>query len=48
VKPVVFQGPFNLQIGKVDKPNIEHPDDIIVKITSIARYTKVEHPQKKV
>jgi threonine dehydrogenase-like Zn-dependent dehydrogenase len=36
MKAVVFQGPFNLKIEKVDKPIIEHPDDIIVKITTTA------------
>jgi glutathione-independent formaldehyde dehydrogenase len=36
MKAVVFQGPFKLQIEDVPKPKIEHPDDIIVKITTTA------------
>jgi glutathione-independent formaldehyde dehydrogenase len=36
MKAVLYQGPFNLKVDQVPKPEIEHPDDIIVKITTTA------------
>jgi threonine dehydrogenase-like Zn-dependent dehydrogenase len=36
MKAVVFQGPFKLKVNEVPRPKIEHPDDVIVKITTTA------------
>jgi threonine dehydrogenase-like Zn-dependent dehydrogenase len=36
MKAVVFQGPFKLKVNEVPRPQIEHPDDVIVKITTAA------------
>src|SRR5271169_302005 len=36
MKAVVYQKPFTLKVEDVPKPKIEHPDDIIVKITTSA------------
>jgi len=36
MKAVVYQKPFTLKVEQVPKPKIEHPDDIIVKITTSA------------
>ena len=36
MKAVVFQGPFKLKVSEVPRPKIEHPDDVIVKITTTA------------
>jgi len=36
MKAVEYQKPFTLEVKEVPKPNIEHPDDIIVKITTTA------------
>ena len=34
MRAVVYEGPFKVSIGKVDKPKILHPNDVIVKGTS--------------
>jgi hypothetical protein len=36
MKAVVYQEPFKLKVEDVEKPKIEHPDDVIVKITTTA------------
>ena len=36
MKAVTFQGPKDIKVKNVDDPNIEKPDDIIVKVTSTA------------
>jgi len=36
MKAVVYQKPFTLKVEQVPRPKIEHPDDIIVKITTTA------------
>lgn len=34
MKAVNYQGPYKLKIEEVPRPTIEHPDDVIVKITT--------------
>ncbi|QIZ34641.1 glutathione-independent formaldehyde dehydrogenase [Saccharopolyspora sp. ASAGF58] len=36
MKAVVYQEPFSVAINEVDRPTIEHPNDVIVRITSTA------------
>lgn len=36
MKAVNYQGPFKVKVEEVDRPKIEHPDDVIVKITTSA------------
>jgi threonine dehydrogenase-like Zn-dependent dehydrogenase len=36
MKAVVYQGPFQVAVEEVDDPRIEHPNDVIVKITTSA------------
>ena len=34
MKAVVYQGPFNVAVEEVPDPELQHPNDVIVKITS--------------
>jgi Alcohol dehydrogenase GroES-associated len=34
MKALNYQGPFKVKVEEVPKPTIEHPDDVIVKITT--------------
>ncbi|KAI2716338.1 transcriptional regulator family: C2H2 zinc finger and Fungal Specific TF [Penicillium roqueforti] len=36
MKALNYVGPYDVQVQDVEKPRLEHPDDIIVKITSAA------------
>jgi glutathione-independent formaldehyde dehydrogenase len=36
MKAVVYQGPFKVAVEDVENPRIEHPNDVIVRITSSA------------
>lgn len=36
MKAVCYKGPFSVEVQDVDTPSIEHPDDIIVKVTTSA------------
>ena len=36
MKAVNYQGPFKVKVEEVDHPKIEHPDDVIVKVTTSA------------
>ncbi|WP_190821146.1 glutathione-independent formaldehyde dehydrogenase [Saccharopolyspora pogona] len=36
MKAVVYQEPFSVAINEVDRPTIQHPNDVIVRITSTA------------
>jgi threonine dehydrogenase-like Zn-dependent dehydrogenase len=39
MKAVNYQGPFKVKIEDVPRPQIEHPDDVIVKVTTAGQYT---------
>lgn len=30
-----YLGPYRVQVQEVEKPKLEHPDDIIVKVTTV-------------
>lgn len=36
MKAVNYQGPFKVKVEEVERPKLEHPDDIIVKVTTAA------------
>jgi glutathione-independent formaldehyde dehydrogenase len=36
MKAVVYKGPFKVAVEDVEDPRIEHPNDVIVRITSTA------------
>lgn len=36
MKAVNYQGPFKVKVEEVDVPKVEHPDDIIVKVTTVS------------
>lgn len=38
MKALNYVGPYDVQVQDVEKPRLEHPDDIIVKITSVSYY----------
>jgi threonine dehydrogenase-like Zn-dependent dehydrogenase len=35
MKALNYVGPFKVQVQEVQKPKLAHPDDIIVKVTSV-------------
>jgi Alcohol dehydrogenase GroES-associated len=39
MKAVNYQGAFKVKVEDVPMPAIEHPDDIIVKVTTAGTYT---------
>ena len=36
MKAVVYKGPFKVAVEEVEKPGIQHPNDVIVRVTSTA------------
>src|SRR5260370_15746067 len=36
MRAVVYRGPFQVAVDNVEDPRVEHPNDVIVKITSTA------------
>jgi threonine dehydrogenase-like Zn-dependent dehydrogenase len=36
MKAVHYEGPFKVSVKEVELPRIEHPDDVIVKVTTAA------------
>ncbi|MDA3625801.1 glutathione-independent formaldehyde dehydrogenase [Saccharopolyspora oryzae] len=36
MKAVVYQEPFSVAVDEVDRPSIQHPNDVIVRVTSTA------------
>lgn len=34
MKALNYQGPFKVKVEEVPKPTIQHPDDVIVKVTT--------------
>jgi threonine dehydrogenase-like Zn-dependent dehydrogenase len=37
MKAVNYQGAFKVKVEDVPRPTIEHPDDVIVKVTTAGR-----------
>lgn len=31
-----YLGPYKVRVEEVEKPKLEHPDDIIVKVTTVS------------
>lgn len=36
MKAVNYTGPNKVQVQQVDRPKLEHPDDVIVKVTTVS------------
>ncbi|CAM5353147.1 Glutathione-independent formaldehyde dehydrogenase OS=Streptomyces albaduncus OX=68172 GN=FHS32_003515 PE=3 SV=1 [Streptomyces griseoloalbus] len=36
MKAVVYKGPFEVAVEDVENPSIQHPNDVIVRVTSTA------------
>ena len=36
MKAVVYRAPYSVEIGEVERPTIQHPNDVLVRITSTA------------
>jgi hypothetical protein len=36
MKAVNYAGPSQVKVSVVEKPKLEHPDDIIVKVTTVS------------
>lgn len=36
MKAVHYEGPFKVSVKEIEMPKIEHPDDVIVKVTTAA------------
>ncbi|GHO66921.1 hypothetical protein KSC_058130 [Ktedonobacter sp. SOSP1-52] len=34
MRAVVYKGPFNVEVEQVHDPKIQHPNDVIIRITS--------------
>lgn len=37
MKAVNYQGAFKVKVEDVPKPSIEHPDDVLVKVTTAGK-----------
>lgn len=37
MKAVNYQGPFKVKVEDVPLPTLEHPDDIIVQVTTVGK-----------
>lgn len=35
MKALNYLGPFQVKVQEVEKPKLEHPDDVIVKVTTV-------------
>lgn len=35
MKALNYKGPFQVKVEEVEAPKLEHPDDIIVKVTTV-------------
>lgn len=36
MRAVNYQGPFSVKVQEVEMPKLEHPDDVIVKVTTVS------------
>jgi threonine dehydrogenase-like Zn-dependent dehydrogenase len=36
MKALNYLGPYQVRVEDVEKPKMEHPDDIIVKVTTVS------------
>lgn len=35
MKAVNYQGPYKVKVQEIELPKLEHPDDVIVKVTTV-------------
>lgn len=48
MKALNYLGPYKVRVEDVERPKLEHPDDIIVKVTTVSeRAVCVIHAQKE-
>lgn len=40
MKAIHYDGPFKVSVQEVELPQIEHPDDAIIKVTTAGRAAK--------
>lgn len=38
MKAVHYEGPFKVSVKEVDMPKIQHPDDVIIKVTTAGMF----------
>lgn len=36
MKALNYVGPYTVKVEDIEKPRLEHPDDIIVKVTTVS------------
>lgn len=36
MKAVNYQGPFKVKVEEIELPKLQHPDDVIVKVTTVS------------
>lgn len=47
MKAVNYVGPHQVKVEEVEKPQLEHPDDIIVKVTTVSTVSvNLDYQQK--
>jgi hypothetical protein len=39
MKAVHYEGPFKVSVKEVELPRIQHPDDVIIKVTTSGTWT---------
>jgi hypothetical protein len=47
MKAVNYQGAFKVKVEDVPMPKIEHPDDVIVKVTTSGEFVKLPQFRSK-
>ena len=47
MKAVNYKGAFKVKVEEVEKPQLEHPDDIIVKVTTVSSPNQLLFPNSK-
>ena len=40
MKALHYEGPFSVSVKSVGKPRIQHPDDVLVRVTTAGGYTR--------
>lgn len=43
MKAVNYVGPHQVRVEEVEKPKLEHPNDIIVKVTTVCELDEYNH-----
>ena len=38
MKAVHYEGPFSVSVKEIDIPKIEHPDDVVIKVTTAGMF----------